>query len=538
MKKLIALLIAAMMIISMIPVMAISSSAEAGEQAPAATGDWDVYRLATEYPTDKDKEDPDKTYKPTAGYDYTDDGFSVIAPDYMDDTPSMTVQTTYKVNLKEGFFVKFRIDDYSYDGGTGADQWIAPSFTTEKMVAPGNTNYGGGWLTLIRGAGDGNYSALPHMTLPTTETSAGSFIPPNDILNAQKEDYSPAEMDEDGREIYTLEVTWNGSAYEFKLNGGIIPHADTATTVLNRLDANGEFYFGISMMATVKGGTAELTILECGTSAATATKPTGSDSREPEENMNTPIADIADASTVETNMPAILWSPETVNMTSGTNIAFTVQGDNTWNATATSDLAFWQFNPKRAWSYAGEDFPVFGILLKNFKLESGTVWYAAGDVVSAKDSCTTDFSVWYGETFGADEEYVFVPIDMTDLWEGRINSVRLDFAFPEDEEIRTFDICFAGMFRSEDEAYAYAQNWLAANTEVDTGIAEKETTPEAAPETEANTNAGVDATTDAATEDAGNDNANGGLGCASVVGMGAVAILAAAAAAVALKKKD
>jgi hypothetical protein len=35
-----------------------------------------------------------------------------------------------------------------------------------------------------------------------------------------------------------------------------------------------------------------------------------------------------------------------------------------------------------------------------------------------------------------------------------------------DENAREFDICFAGMFRNKDEAYAYAHDWLAYDNPV------------------------------------------------------------------------
>ena len=537
MKKLIALLVAVIMVVSMIPVMAISTSADNGEQATPATGDWDVYRFANSYPSEDDDEEEDAVYPPTAGYAYTDDGFSVIGADYTDTTPSMTVQTTEKVNLKDGLYLQWRIDDYSYDGGTGEDQWIAPSFTTEQMVAPGNTNYGGGWLTLIRGAGNGVCTSLPHLTKPTTEEAAGTFGSADPaVISCAPE----VPMDESGREIYTLEVTWDGSAYEIKLNGMVQPGNAQATALLESLDANGEFYVGVSMQANVKNGTAACTILKFGTSEADATKPVNSDgdSRDPEPNEMT-IAPIADASTIEANAPAILWDPTTRSMKTGNNVAFTVQGDNTWLATASDPLVFWQFTPRRSWSYDAVDFPVFGIMFRNIWIDQGTLWYAAGDVMGPKDGCTLPFSIYDGEFFGEDEEYVFVPVDISDLWEGRINCVRLDFNMGEDQSNWEFEICFAGMFRSENEAYAYAQTWLAGIGE-ETGIATDAPTNPPEDDTDAPTDAATDAPTNAgddATDEGGNDG-DAAPGCASVVGMGAVAILAAAAAAVALKKKD
>ena len=99
MKKLIALLIAVMMIATMIPVMAVSTSA-AGE------GDWTTWRFATEYPSEDDEDDDEeKTYKPAAGYTYTDEGFTIDPADFTDTTPAITVQTKDKVSVKDGIYL-------------------------------------------------------------------------------------------------------------------------------------------------------------------------------------------------------------------------------------------------------------------------------------------------------------------------------------------------------------------------------------------------------------------------------------------------
>ena len=136
----------------------------------------------------------------------------------------------------------------------------------------------------------------------------------------------------------------------------------------------------------------------------------------------------------------------------------TVPGDNTWRVTASDANVFFNFNPKRSWSFAGEDFPVFGMLVRNIWVDGGTAWYAAGEVAGALIDCTMSFSIYDGDSWeGADDvEYFFVPIDMTELWEGRINTMRLDLVM-SDTENREFDICFAGMFRSVEEGTAYAE---------------------------------------------------------------------------------
>ena len=176
-------------------------------------------------------------------------------------------------------------------------------------------------------------------------------------------------------------------------------------------------------------------------------------------------------------------------------------------------------------------------MVKNLWIDSGTLWYAAGEITSSNNNYTYPFSIYDGEFFGEDEEYIFVPVDLTDMWEGRINGIRLDFNMA-DESTREFELCFAGMFRSVEEAYTYANNWLAkGGVETKDPNATEEPTE---PPTEAPTDAPTEDTTaapDANDTTAAPDETEAPKeGCGSVIGFGAVAILAAAAAAVALKK--
>ena len=533
-KRIIALVICAVMLLTMIPVVVLTTGAADVE------GDWTTYRSSGDYDdpeeeTEEGEEPP--VYKPEAGYEYTSEGFTVVPASYKDTTPFMTVQTKLPQSIKEGVYLQFRIDDYSYDGGTNADQWICLSLNTREKVSPGSTGYGGGWLTLIRGNGNGNCNTLPHLTNPKTEDFGGTF-------NVIGQVPATVPMDDEGREIYTLKIEWSGSEYVITVNDVVQPGGAQTTELLEKLNANGEFYLGITMQSMVKDGTAALTILKYGTSEASATVPVGSDSKEPEENEMT-IAEIADPSTVEAGKPAMLWNPSTVKISGGNNCTFTVLGDNTWRVQATDAAVFFNMNPKRSWSYDGVDFPVFGIMFRNFWVDGGTLWYAAGEVMSSQNDCTLGFSIYDGEFYGENEEYVFVPVDMTDLWEGRINSIRLDLAI-NDSEYREFDICFAGMFRSEDDAYAYASEYLASIGVNGTPVTEAPETE--APETEAPEAPETEAPASNETEaPAGNEtNAPEGneteapakKGCGGVIGMGAVAVLAAAAAAVALKRKD
>ena len=414
-------------------------------------GMWTTYRFANEYPN-PDVED-EEIYKPEAGYRYTEEGFAVVPADYSATRPSMTVQTKTPQSVKDGVYLQFRIDDFSYDGGVNADEWITISLTDRAKVATGSTQYGGGWMVLIRGNGDGRLNQiLPCLTAPQTEEDAGTFFFPG--VSGQ----GTVPLDEEGREIYTLEITWDGSAYEMKLNGTVISGAKESTELLEKLNSDGEFFVGINMQSAVKNGTAALTVLKYGTSEATATVPQGTDSKEPEENeLN--LAPIADPDTVPMNTPAILWDPSTYELKAGNNVDFTPTENDGWQATVTDSVMFFNLKPKAEWSYDATDFPVVGIMFRDLWVDAGHLWYSAGEYDGATYGFNLPFSIYDGLFYGEDEEYIFVPIDLLDLWEGRINNIRLDMSF-SDPDVREFNLCFVGMFRSTEEAYAYAEDYL------------------------------------------------------------------------------
>ena len=448
-KRIFCVLLCAIVLMGLLPIAALTASAIDAE------GDWTTFRFANDYCDDSCDHDADGDvcyYRPEAGYKYTAEGFTVVPADYIDYTPQLSVMSKEVQSIKDGIYLQFRVDDYSYDGGNGTDQWMAFTLTTEGKVCPGSLNYGGGWMSLIRGKGDGSCVFMPHLTDPATEDFRGTFTNAGMVVGA-------APLDEDGREIYTLEITWDGAAYEMKINGTPLPGSNETTALLEKLNPSGEFFVGIQMHSAVKNGTAGLTILKYGTNADDATTPVGSDSKEKEQDCIY-CPGPSDPLGVPAGSPAILWNPETTNMKEGYNSTFEVLGDNAWHVRATDSDVFFNFPSKRTVSFLAEDFPVFGILLRNFWGDSGTLWYSAGNIASPTAECTIPFSIYDGEFYGEREEYVFVPVDLTDLWEGRINNIRLDFVIG-DERAREFDICFAGMFRSEDEAYAYATDWLA-----------------------------------------------------------------------------
>ena len=537
MKKLITLVIAAVMVLSMIPVMTISTS------AAEIVGDWTIFRDPEKYEVEEGE-----VIKPDPGYEYTSDGFTTIACDWTNYTPFFTTQTKEPKPLKEGFYMEVRVDAYPYGGEDGgADHWISFNISDVEGVSPGSIDWGNNWLCLLRGDGNGaNAVCETFVTTKTTEEKVGSFA-----IQGRPEVSVPT--DDQGREIYTFEISWDGVDYTIKVNGAKLSNQTTSDKLKSWIES-GDYYVGVTMHAGVPDATAGLTILKCGTSAGDATTPVGSDSLEPEDNMLN-FAPKADPSTVEANKPALLWDATKTSFKKdpqGVDVKLTAQGDDSYHITATGYTPYWSWNIKSEMTYSIEDFPVFSMVLKNFWGDNGGFYYCAGDIMSARNDYQSAWSI-YDEgcmMFGENEEYSLVVVDMAALGlideallakDGRIHSVRPHFSVsnPSDPELTDWDVMYMGWFRSVEEAQQYAMDRLQMEpvTEPESTEAPETNAPETnAPETnvpETNAPETNVPETNAATTD---PSAQGG--CSSVIGFSMVAILAAAAAAVALKKKD
>ena len=530
MKKLIALVIAVIMVVSMIPVMALSTSA-------AADGEWNVLRNPNTY----DAEAEGEVVIPAPGYQYTNEGLTTIAPDWSNYTPFFTVQTKDAKSLKDGFFMEVRIDDYPYGGEDGsADHWISFNLSDRMNVAPGSIDFGNNWLCLIRGAGSGSASVQSFVTTMNTEEAGGNFGHKGDVAIT-------APMDDDGRETYTFEVTHDGTNYDLKVNGVSVAGLADITAALDAWNENGEFYVGVTMHAGIKDATTSITITKAGTSEADATTPVGDDSREPEDNKLV-FGDLIDPATIPENTPALLWDATKQsfkNDPTGVDLKLTAQGDDSYHLAATGPAPYFQWSIKSELTVNQSDFPVFAMLMKDFWGTDGGIYYCAGEIMSSRDDYKTSWSIYDEgcQFYGEDEEYILVVVDMADLElidesnAGRIHNIRPFFSVTDtsDIEMCQWDMCFMGYFRSVEEA----QKYTAARLSMEAATEEPTEEPTQAPETDApetnapETNAPEqgDATQAPETETEAPKE-----GCGSVIGFSAIAILAAAAAAVALKK--
>ncbi|MBE6585737.1 MAG: hypothetical protein E7645_04320 [Ruminococcaceae bacterium] len=549
MKKTLALIVAILMVVSMIPVMAVTTS------AVDVQGDWVTYRFSGGYKEPAEGEE--LSYTPAPGYEYNDEGFHMTSADYTGTTPSGTIQSREKVSIKDGVYMELRIDQYPYGGEAGtADHWICFSIMDSQKLEPGNTTdgYGQGWQSLVRTPGNGGGG--PFQSFVVGEGSTGWQHQGNTTT-------TPTVDPETGKEIYTFEITYDGTNYTAAVCGVAANGSPAITKKLNELDPNGEFYIGVSFHAGVADAPLEATILKFGTSKETATVPMGSDSELPEENINVK-APIADSSSIETNKPCLRFDTTETSYsgkipTSGLNL--TAQGDNSFKVEPGVATCYFTWGMRNSLSYEASDFPVIGIFVQdpNELMDGGMIYYCAGKNMSADGAHIVDYSMYDDTTkvWGENGDYIFMLVDMRELlseeqfeegWTGRINSLRFDFQnlyINEDPETDYFFFHYAGIFRSAEEAYAYQDAYAEA-----LGLGEAATEEPDDP-TEAPTDAPTDApaASDEATDAPGvegdkteapaatNAPSTTESGCASVIGSAAI-LLAAAAAAVVLKKRD
>ena len=531
MKKLLTLVLCAVMVFAMIPAVTLTASA-AGE------GDWTTRRGPDDY------DDPDD-YRPAGGYYYDSEGFHTTSPSFANMAPGYAVVSKETFNMKEGFSMKIRIDDFSYKGENGqADEWISFTIGDNSNLTPGNSTmgWGSGWVSLNRGTGDGKPSCQSFWSHEKDADGNGA------AFNHQGDTNGECEVDAQGREIYTLDVTWDGSAYDIKVNGVTIAGCSTISTNLKNLVESGDFYVGIVFHSGVSNGTAALSILEVNDSV-----PAGTESKDAEPNVKV-FAEIADPSTVPVNQPALLFDATKSSFNADPdmqNCKVEAKGDNSYVVTPSDSVTLLSWSIKNTISYSADDFPVFAMLLRNadtIGLEGG-LYYLAGEQLSAGPATYGKWSAY--DVYSVEEEIngEYYNLVVTDLGEkdengnplynftGRINGFRVDFGGMTVDE--SFDICYMGAFRSAEEAVAYKNAYLKIDPDKQTETeTEKKTETEkpaestAAPETASGENKG----TDTKAEGSATDKISGS-GCSSVIGGASAVVMAAVAAAVALKKK-
>ena len=554
MKKLLSIMLAMAMILSVVIIAAIPTA--------AIDGDWTVVSQAKQESGEVDENKQNSV----AGYEYTSDGFHVISANFAGQNPWARFVSKNKIDLKDGVYMEIRIDEFNYTPG---DRWLNVMFWDQQLMTPGDSNYGEGAQFLLRPnqqAGD-NYIQ--------TAWATGGF----NQLPATLTDV-PMDVREDGKHYVTVELYWDeaNSTYVYNLNGSAVP-ANFLAYINEKFGEDSEAYVGFCFQHNTAGENISCTMTKFGTSAETATTPAGDDSKAPIDNStNFVAAPVVENPTFEAGKPGIFMNADLENSDtydipgSAMGETLTVNEDGTMKVVAkNSSTSTGTWVVKNATSYAIEDLPIAMMVTRNlctcseedladnngicYASEESTVYLMTGEKLSADGDSMTYAEVSWDAYVVGEDTYLSVMLDASDMGEifsGRINGVRFDFSGVDTTTpgANTFDICFVAFFATAEDANEYFEAYLTNLGWEDPDAGEDDvTTEEETTVADETTAAGEDETTVAGEDEttvAGGDNNSGSTdtpakkGCKGVVGFGAVAVVAVATVAgfVSFKKKE
>ena len=546
MRKILSVLLVAIMVISTFATLCVSAD-EAG-----APGNWETHLDAFE----EAKEDT-PVYQPLPGYEYTDDGFEVLTPEYNNVQAKYTVISKTKYSTKD-FSIKIRVDEFDPSG----DAWLSFTFWSEcnGLAQGGNQDgsYGYGWTSLVRdregtvGTPDGKLSWFEGY-------SQGTKSLPGGFTTLTTKEFEPV-VDENGYQILEFKVE-NHLIY---INGVKLDQ-DNAVSLRNAFrDDEYLAYFGISAKSGLANTPVKFTILE-----VDGVKPTGSDRQDPEVKTRE-FGPMIPASTIPAGQPGVLFDAscekQNTSLPSTTKCSSELTENETIKITAADFLGAAGFSVKNDYTVDIKDFPYVAIVLKNYCTctqeegytmsencvgdEAAGFFYCAGKVLAPDNdhriTLTQDCMVEISPDGSADHYTIFyAKIDTTEFEgaEARIHSLRFDFAYTKPTQ--EFEIVYAGYFaKAEDIAtYAAAQGYditpedivfdgEGSDDPIDEPVDPEDNTTEDDTE-ETTTKKKENKTTEAPSTEAPRS-------CGSVIGMGAVAVVAVAAVAgvVTFKKRE
>ena len=554
MKRILSMALVAAMLLSMMLFTLVPASA-----ADEVDGMWNTYGLASESDPDYKGEK-----KSVPGFEYTADGFKMTTADWSTSSPFSQMSTIDKVDLKEGVYMQVRVDDFDYDA---SDRWFNFFLWSTPTIDEGATGYGEGLQALIR-MGSSTDEAKPGKLSSVTWykdefTSNGS----TNFENAES-------FIVDGKNVLTFVVTYDeANGFSASVNGAVATEKEIE--YLNEhFGENSMAHVGFAMLSSKAGGSQEATILKFGKTEADAEAPVsaGTDSKDAEDHV-LDFAEIAGADTVEAGKPAILMTGDlgTSHLSNvpksniGNNISITtdytvlckgdIKGVDTGKWLVDSDVSF-----------AIEDFPVVMCITKNlcacasgdgkcYAFEQGSAYLMTGDsFTAANDNKLSSFEICANAYSIDGDNYLYFWYDTSwngDQFQGRINGTH--FTFNVDNETvgaNQYEVVLQAFFKTEEDAEAFAVEyfksigWIDGGDPVDPPVGGVDTDPvdtdpvETDPKTEDTTPKTEDPKPEQKPETEKQEETTGG--CASVVGFGAVAIVAVAAVAgfVTFKKKD
>ncbi len=504
MKKIIATVLATVMILSILATLAIVPAAAAEETKDG--GDWAVFQDPKTYQDDDgnyiyDFSDPTKSTTNVAGYEYTDDGFKISGEFSTKTLSTPRIQTTTKEmqNLKEGISMTVKVT--GFEAVPGTDRWFSFYIWDQINPAQGDNsgNYGQGFACLNRVAVIQNFISdqvfydwtnemLQHgsegnpctWSLMADNTGAGGVAP------------NPGSMDPDADGTYTLtmrlEYDKAADYYSLYIQDVLVTPADVLNEYLHQRFTEGFAYIGFGLFNETSDVTTTVTITEFN-----GEKPTGSDKAEQVNNVE-PIGDIIDTSEFDPKDPVLYFDAKNekgefkktgdLQVSNGTCVPNNYDGSFVIYPEKEGIAAYFTIAPDNAISYNATEYPYVAVLLRNFcnceRTEDNDyecqgadahmfdcIYYGANQQLSPSMNCripdvypSEEFEDFDGNTY----QLFVIDFSLFEDWSGRINFFRIDAKYTEymlsDPETNHFDLCYMAYFRTQDAANEYAENYV------------------------------------------------------------------------------
>lgn len=428
MKKILSVLIAAAMLVSTLAVCVLPAVALAADSDGEFAATNGQFVISTQRSDEFVEDDNDRLSRP--GGVYTPDGFSVnpVADEYSDyrvewenNSPYFTVQTLQ--NLKEGFFIEIRIDDFSFwttktnDDGeteyTSGDHWFAFTVWDSVGVMPGQLgtrvtgeNYGNGIEAQMRLASFANKNEDPKANpewglLPSgiqwyddTETVTGKENTRFQVGSTSALVPGTAADIRDGKLYLTFEIKFDSTSQTWTpyMNGVKAPVVGSGSNAkdyitdaltgllygdnesseeegLNQYNA----YVGFTMYSAVTNAPASFTVTKIGNSKETASVPVGEDNIDgAQRGVTFADIDVRDPERDDPSEPAFVFtgdidSYKSIRDLSGFSVLENTL-DNTIKSTVTSERGLSRpvIRPFDDQSFDARDYPCIALIVKNF----------------------------------------------------------------------------------------------------------------------------------------------------------------------------
>lgn len=465
MKKTLAIILVAVMLLSTLVALVVPAAAE-GE------GSWDAM-IQAPYSEWEDR----TQVPPVPGYYYDETGFHTVSPDYTNFNPKFSVVSTEQFNLNN-FSMKIVVHDYITEG----DNWLSFSVWSEPNgFAQGSTTgeWGYGWTSLIRAKEDGMLNRFESWD-QTMGRKTQKFV------NIDGTQTSPVVFDEVFNDAGDRIITFAIEEGVVKING-VTVGTGTDACIRNAFP-DGLAYIGVTVHNTDGSGAHKPTVSVIEVNGEV---PTGSDSRDPESKVRE-YGEMIDSSTVPYGQPAV-WFDATGNATNGDKMpavsfcSADYSADNmNYLITVESATFAVQWEVPDEITYQAADFTYMLVLFKNFctcplqegetpatsctGAESGAVRYCAGSVTAPNDECMQPTGLILdvtprdeeGNPLGEDLYTAVVVKIIHEKYVDRIHSIRIDIAgfnSYSEEGKNTVEIMGAGLFRGAGELVSYVSDF-------------------------------------------------------------------------------